>query len=229
MRRTLLVTLMLASLATPAMAGKAGRVECMASCGALMNQCSVTCGVFADMNTSCRRAILRRCRHEGVTVCAPATTSTVTTTTTVAASTTVHPTTTSHVPTTTTMPTGLSCAAPRSLAIGATVSGDTSSGTDHGPGAGCMQNSESPDLVYVVVPDADGTLVLSLTSEWDGGLYVRTTCDDAGTEIACQDQLGENATEVLSLPVTGGTTYYVYVDGYTTDSYGAYDLSTELQ
>ena len=26
-----------------------------------------------------------------------------------------------------------------------------------------------------------------------------------------------------------GTTYYVYVDGYTTDSYGAYDLSTELQ
>jgi hypothetical protein len=91
-----------------------------------------------------------------------------------------------------------------------------------------MQSSESPDLVYVVVPGADGTLVLSLASEWDGGVYVRTTCDDPATELACTDQLGDNATEVLQLPVSGGTTYYVYVDGYTSDSYGPYELTSEL-
>jgi hypothetical protein len=92
-----------------------------------------------------------------------------------------------------------------------------------------MQNAEAPDLVYAVVPASDGTLVLSLTSAWDGGLYVRTTCDDPGTELVCTDQLGTDATEVLQLQVTGGTTYYVFVDGYTTDSYGTYELTSALQ
>lgn len=92
-----------------------------------------------------------------------------------------------------------------------------------------MRRSVRVLVTYVAVPDADGTLVLSLTSEWDGGLYVRTTCDDPATELACVDQPGENATEVLELPVVAGTPYYVYVDGYTTESYGSYELSTELQ
>jgi hypothetical protein len=92
-----------------------------------------------------------------------------------------------------------------------------------------MQNAQAPDLVYVVVPAADGTLVLSLTSEWDGGLYVRTTCDDPATELVCTDVLGDNATEVLQLGVTAGTTYYVYVDGYTSDSFGPYELASDLQ
>jgi hypothetical protein len=92
-----------------------------------------------------------------------------------------------------------------------------------------MQNSESPDLVYVVVPDVDGTLVVSLTSEWDGGVYVRTTCDDPATELVCTDQLGGNATEVLQLSVAGGTEYYLYVDGYTSDAYGPYELTSDLQ
>jgi hypothetical protein len=80
-----------------------------------------------------------------------------------------------------------------------------------------------------VVPPVDGTLILSLTSDWDGGVYVRTTCDAPDTELACVDQLGENATEVLQLAVSAETTYYVFVDGYTTDSYGAFELETRLE
>ena len=56
-----------------------------------------------------------------------------------------------------------------------------------------MQNSESPDLIYVIVPQADGTLSLSLTSDWDGDLYVRTDCGDSATELVCTDALGDNA------------------------------------
>jgi len=76
-----------------------------------------------------------------------------------------------------------------------------------------MQNSESPDLIYVIVPQADGTLTVSLTSDWDGGLYVRTDCGDSQTELVCTDVLGDNATEVLQVGVTASTSYYVYVDG----------------
>jgi hypothetical protein len=92
-----------------------------------------------------------------------------------------------------------------------------------------MQNAEAPDLVYAVTPSADGTLVLSLTSEWDGGLYVRTACDEPQSEVLCVDQLGDDATEVLQVGVTSGTTYYVFVDGYTTESYGAYELASQLE
>jgi hypothetical protein len=225
----MLLAIAVGLVATIAEAGTTSRAECAANCAVLIAQCSTTCGVFANLNSGCRRGILKRCQREGVTICAPPTTSTVTTTTAVASSTT-HATTTTHAPTTTTTaPSGLSCAAPRPLTIGTTVTGDTGSGSDHGPGVGCMQNSEAPDLVYVAVPPADGTLVVSLTSEWDGGVYVRTTCDDPATELACTDQLGGNATEVLQLSVTGGTTYYLYVDGYTSDAYGSYELTSELQ
>jgi len=210
-----------------AQAGMTTRAQCAAACGVMIAQCATTCGVFASLNGPCRRGVLKRCQREGVGVCAPPTTTV--TTTLAPASTTVHPTTT-HAPTTsTTTPTGFSCAMPRPLAVPASVGGDTGAGVDHGPGVGCMQNAEAPDLIYAVVPATDGTLVLSLTSEWDGGLYVRTTCDEAASEIVCVDSLGENATEVLQVAVTGGTTYYVYVDGYTSDSFGSYELTSALE
>jgi len=207
-------------------AGVASRADCAAACVLTIAQCSSTCGAFANLNAPCRRGVLKRCQREGVAVCAPPTT-TVTTTlqpaTTVIATTTTHKTTTSTLP-----PTGTSCANPRTLAVPATVVGDTSVGTDHGPGSGCMQNSESPDLIYTVVPSSDGTLTLSLTSDWDGGLYVRTDCGDPQTELVCTDALGNDATEVLNVTVTGGTTYWVYVDGYTSESLGSYELTSAL-
>jgi hypothetical protein len=217
-------------LASSTRAGGASRNDCLDACAVLIAHCATTCDAFADLNGACRRGVLKRCRREGVEVCASSTSTTVTTTTAVVSSTTHATTTTTHGPTSsTTIPNGLDCSNPTPLTIGTTVDGDTSRGQDHGPGLNCMQNAQAPDLVYVVVPDTDGTLVLSLTSDWDGGLYVRTTCDDPSSELACEDVLGENATEVLQLPVTGGVTYYVYVDGYTSDSYGPYELTSDLQ
>jgi hypothetical protein len=207
-------------------AGVASRADCTAACIVMIAQCSDTCSAFANLNGPCRRGVLKRCQREGVAVCASPTT---TVTTTLEPATTLIATTTTHKPTTsTTTPTGISCAMPRTLAVPATVVGDTSVGIDHGPGSGCMQNSESPDLIYTVVPPSDGTLTLSITSDWDAGLYVRTDCGDAQTELVCTDTQGENATEVLNVNVTGGTTYWVYVDGYTSESFGAFELTSAL-
>ena len=211
-----------------AAAGVASRADCAAACVVTIAQCATVCGQFATLNAPCRRGVLKRCQREGVAACAPPTT---TVTTTLPPVTTTSVTTTTHKPTTsTTQPAGgLSCASPRPLAVGATVAGNTGSGIDHGPGAGCMQNSESPDLIYVIVPQADGTLTLSLTSDWDGGLYVRTDCGDPETELVCTDVLGDDATEVLQVGVTAGTSYYVYVDGYTSESYGTFSLTSAIE
>jgi len=227
-RRLGLALVLVWTAARVAAAGVASRADCAAACVVTIAQCATVCGQFASLNGPCRRGVLKRCQREGVGVCAPPTT---TVTTTLAPATTTSFTTTTHKPTTsTTQPTGgLSCASPRPLAVGATVSGDTGTGTDHGPGVGCMQNSESPDLIYVIVPQADGTLTLSLTSDWDGGLYVRTDCGDPQTELVCTDSLGENATEVLTVGVTANTSYYVYVDGYTSESYGTFSLTSALE
>jgi hypothetical protein len=218
--------LLLALVAT--VTGAASRGECVAACVDTIARCGTVCGAFADFDATCRRGVLKRCRREGPQVCTagPPTTTPTTTpvTTTTRTATTTRPTTTS-----TTAPAGLSCATPRPLAIGATESSDTSNAYDHGPGVGCMQNAEAPDLIYAVTPPADGTLVLSIFSEWDAGLYVRTACEDAATEQSCVDQGGNNATEVLRLGVTAGTTYFVYVDGYTTESFGPFDLTTAFE
>lgn len=222
-----LVALLTAWLVAAPSATAASRAECATACTALIAQCATTCDVYAPLDASCRRAVLKRCRREGVEACAlPTTTAT---STTKPATTTLRTTTTRAPTTSTTLPLGFGCTRPRPLTIGTAESGDTTSGYDHGPGVGCMQNAESPDYIYSVTPPADGTLVLSLSSGWDGGLYVRTACDDPATELACVDQGGDNATEVLQLNVTAGTTYYVYVDGYTSESYGPYELESTLQ
>ncbi len=219
--------LLVTASAVGAGAAPASRADCAAACTALIAECAGACGVYAPFDASCRRGILKRCRRDGVEACA---TTTSTTTTTTHAPTTTHPTTSTRPPTTsTTLPPGFACTSPRPLTIGTTESGDTSIGFDHGPGVGCMQNAEAPDFIYSVTPASNGTLTLSLTSTWDGGLYVRSSCDDPDTELVCIDQQGENATEVLHLDVVGGTTYYVYVDGYTSESSGPYELDSQLE
>jgi hypothetical protein len=58
---------------------------------------------------------------------------------------------------------------------------------------------------------------------------VRTTCDDQETEVGCVDQQGGRLDEGLSVRVTGGTTYYVFVNAYQNDQYGPFSLTSEVQ
>jgi len=49
------------------------------------------------------------------------------------------------------------------------------------------------------------------------------------TSSVCADSLGDDATEVLTVGVTANTSYYVYVDGYTSESYGTFSLTSTLE
>ena len=194
------------------------RQECLTACEERIARCVQVCGPYAVPDSSCRKAVLKHCRHDGVAACPPNPTTSTSTST-------VHTTTT----TTTTVPAaGDSCAAPRALTLGATDTGDTTSAADNAAGS-CLTNPDTQDVVFVVTPPSDGTLVLTLGSDWDSGLHVRTTCDDQGTEVGCVDAQGGGTDEVLSIGVTGGTTYYVFVDAYQSDQYGPFSLTSELQ
>ena len=103
-----------------------------------------------------------------------------------------------------------------------TLSGDTTGLADAEMGS-C--GGDGGQLVYAVTPAASGTLHATLTGAFDKALYARSTCDDVGTELGCDD--GTGTTEIL-VPAVAGVPIYVLVDGDTANAAGAFDLLLEL-
>ncbi|MFO0555109.1 MAG: hypothetical protein U0271_42420 [Polyangiaceae bacterium] len=115
----------------------------------------------------------------------------------------------------------------------------------------------SPDHVYKVTPTANGTLTVTLGADqngvpfcgadtsqppvqpypagcWDRSIHVRAaTCDQQSAEVGCSDSaFNWWDVETATIPVTAGTSYYVFVDGWLdvgdgTDR-GAYVLKLNL-
>ena len=94
-----------------------------------------------------------------------------------------------------------------------TLVGDTANATDTGK-ASCG-GAGSKDIVYSVVPKTDGWLTASLTgiNGGDPVLHVREADCETGPELACADKTGPNGQEIVSLEVSAGKAYFVYVDG----------------
>ncbi len=68
------------------------------------------------------------------------------------------------------------------------------------------------DAVYRVVAPTTGRMQVVLDSPtFDGYLYVRTSCTDAGSELSCGTGNGVGASEFVSFDTVSGQTYYVIV------------------
>jgi len=103
------------------------------------------------------------------------------------------------------------------------LTGDTSGMTDdYGTGAGdCpgMANPEGtthPDVTYEFTPAVDGLYRFTFTpANFDGAIYIVTDCADIGNTCVGGSESGNmpNDLEVLDASLTGGTTYFVIVDG----------------
>jgi hypothetical protein len=112
----------------------------------------------------------------------------------------------------------------------------------------CHQATGGKDRVYAITPDASGTMTITVgladdgmspaceaepqgSMCWDAVLYVRSSCEDAApaAELDCSD-IGGTDVEIVSVPVTAGTPYYLFVDGYDGElySYGVYNLEIQL-
>jgi len=114
------------------------------------------------------------------------------------------------------------CDAAVDVAEPATVQGDTRNGENLDEGT-CIFG-KGLEVRYRVVPKQTGMLDLKLTSEVDLGMYVRTTCADAASEIGCSDLVKAGEQETLSVPVTAEQPVWVVVEGYDDANAGTFSL-----
>lgn len=76
---------------------------------------------------------------------------------------------------------------------------------------------DSPEIVFEVIPAGSGTLDIAmggLSGASDPVLYARSGSCGSGTELGCSDSTFGGGTESLVFPVTGGTPYYIFADGW---------------
>jgi len=103
----------------------------------------------------------------------------------------------------------------------------------------CSWTSTSPDVVYVYTPTSDETVDISVCTnggdaDYDTKLFVfEGIANCGGTSFACNDDACQAPSytsaynsEITGLSLTGGTSYYIVVDGYGGGS-GNYTLHVE--
>lgn len=112
--------------------------------------------------------------------------------------------------------------------------GGVFTGTTRGASAlrgGCTLTDNSPEQVFEWTPPASGPAVIETcggATSFDTVLYLRGgSCEDAGSEVTCNDDTAgcwvADGSDVdrgsrLNLNVTGGQTYFIVVDGWNTAS-----------
>ncbi len=96
---------------------------------------------------------------------------------------------------------------------------------------GTCAASTANDAVYMISPDIDGKMTVSLGgasgTSYDAVLYVRATCSVPATELACQDS-SDHGSESVTFNVVKNQNYYVFLDGYY-DNVGKYRVDVSLQ
>ncbi|MBU1069149.1 hypothetical protein KJ975_06205 [Myxococcota bacterium] len=116
--------------------------------------------------------------------------------------------------------TGESCLDPILMADPAgTLQGDNTTSTGEFTGS-C--GGDGADRVYTFTVGARSKAHFSAEG-YDTVLYLRSACDDAGSELACNDAGSAWEAETLDLILENAGTYYLFVDTY--DRTGTFDLS----
>ncbi|MEO0324008.1 MAG: hypothetical protein AAF447_13695, partial [Myxococcota bacterium] len=119
-----------------------------------------------------------------------------------------------------------SCADPIPLALGETVSGDTTGGR-HATAAPCAGAGNAPERVYSLEVSERSMLSATLTSAFDGALYLLRECGNLESLLACNDDAPSTTRSRLDVTVEPGV-YSLVVDGYD-DARGTYSLEVTTQ
>jgi hypothetical protein len=121
-----------------------------------------------------------------------------------------------------------SCRAAPLLRPGHQVTGTTVGSTDRFQ-ATCAGGAASPDLIYRLQIRRRSTVrITSEQTDWDGAIYVRSDCTDQTSELACNDDAGDNRHSMLETELDPGT-YFVFVDGFASANQGAFSLDVDVQ
>jgi hypothetical protein len=94
--------------------------------------------------------------------------------------------------------------------------------------ASCAGGANGGEAVFRVTVDVPSFITAeTLWADYDTSLFIRSACDDANAEIACDDDGGAGLLSRISIPVNPGT-YFVFVDGFSNRSgNGVVDILVE--
>lgn len=119
------------------------------------------------------------------------------------------------------------CATAEILTPGMSVDGSTASGVDRFA-ATCADGARSADAVRrLVLTEPSRVRVVQETPSHDGALYLRRTCAEETSELACNDDWNGVNTSVVTSQLQPGT-YYVFSDGFSAGNEGAYSIRAEV-
>jgi hypothetical protein len=116
------------------------------------------------------------------------------------------------------------CEAASALPIGTPVAGSSSPSADYFTGT--CGGGAGPDQVYALDVPSASRVRLRMQSTHDGTLYVRSTCTDGGSELACNEDFGSGR-NLVNMTAAAGR-YYVFADGAAATDAGDFSLSAEL-
>lgn len=117
------------------------------------------------------------------------------------------------------------CADARPMRIGRPVSGTTQGSADYFQ-ASCARSTTSSDRVFRLQLPRRMRLRVRQQTDHDGALYMRTSCDDAETEVACNDDF-RNQRSALIRGIFDAGTYYVYTDGFAPSQVGRFTMRAD--
>ena len=115
------------------------------------------------------------------------------------------------------------CANPTTLTLGVPANGNATGGTNGTLGS--CQVSGGHERIFVFNPTTTATRTVTLVSATDQGFYVRSTCNDPGSELFCQDANLGGTNEVHTVAVTAGTPIIIVVDAFQPGDEGAFTLT----
>jgi hypothetical protein len=116
------------------------------------------------------------------------------------------------------------CGQPYDLALGETVSGDTSQFPNQTSGR-CVAG-EAPDVAYRFSLDQRANVCIEMTSTYDGALVLQRDCGQSDSELACNDDAPDTRHSALRELLEPGT-YYLLASGYA-ESRGSYSITTSV-
>lgn len=94
--------------------------------------------------------------------------------------------------------------------------------------ASCARQALSGERVYSLHLDQPAHVSLRVAADYDVALYVRGDCADEVSEFACNDDREDSRHAGLDLDLAAGT-WFIFVDGYDTDSTGNFTLTVNAR
>lgn len=108
---------------------------------------------------------------------------------------------------------------------GLTIMGDTS-GANNDAGQQPCGGSNSGEFVYQITPAQSGTMVATMTGQFNTLLYARTSCPGTGSGTTCSSSTGPST---LTMQVNVGESFFLFADGYGNSAEeGPFTLTIDL-